>query len=134
MKNIEVKELKSLIELDSFRLIKHMWSLSNQNKFTKWGLIKHLIISTINKKWKVFIAVEAKNGKPQHLIGFSLTKKNFLYRIVINKRYRGFGIGKKLMPLFVNTTETNREKVVNFYKKMGYRVVGKKNDSYVLKK
>lgn len=128
---IKIREFKAwnLLSRKDSVIVKQMFGLSNKNKFTKWGFFKHLIISHFNKGWKTFVAME--KGE---VAGFSFTKKRFLYRLVVDAAYRGKGLGKKLIPKFINATETNRKNVVEFYKKMGYRVVAKKKGSFVLKK
>ena len=130
MEEIIVKEIKfGTLNLVSYPSYLGMYRLSNIDHFTKWGFFKHLILSTVIPSWKIYGAfVHGKLG------GFSFTKNKFLYRLIVDHQFRGKGLGKKLIPVFVNHTETNREEVVTFYTRMGYVVTGKRGKTYLLKK
>ena len=130
MEAILVKQIKGgVLNITSWHHYQQMLKLSNKNAFTQWGFLKHLAISTVLPSWKIFAALDHNK-----IAGFSFTKKRFLYRLVVSKSYRGKGLGKQLIPRFINSTETNREDVVAFYTKIGYKLVEKRGKSYILKK
>ena len=106
-----------------------IYKLSNKNKFTKWGFFKQIILSSLLKDWSINIAkVDNK------FAGFIFIRKNFIYRICVDKKYQGQGIGNKLIPSYAKSTETNRKKAVKFWKENGFRLIGYKKGVWKFEK
>ncbi len=95
--------------------------LSNKNKFTKLGVLKQIVLSSLLKDWNIDIA--KVDGK---LAGFIFIRKNSIYRICVDEKYGHQGIGAKLIPNYAKSTETNRKKAVKFWKENGFRLVSYK--------
>jgi len=108
-----------------YKLYKQAWWANTRNKKEIKKMLKHtdIIVGVINKKGK--------------LIGFARVLSDFVYKaeiydVIVDKKYRGKGVGKLLVKKIINHKKLKRVKQFNlqcldeitfFYKKFGFKIV-----------
>lgn len=138
MAKIKIKLTRGVGAADCRRLIVG----SEPWKSLGYGNKEALLISKFSKK-NFTLAALSQN----RVVGLIIFKKNFLFGnylnlLVVDQNYRGLGLGKKLMREFEKHTFTDSKNIyicvsdfnldaINFYKKIGYKKIGKIKDLIV---
>ena len=110
-----------------------MWRLSNKYNFSKVGFIKFFLGYHISKNYRLVYTV---NKKRDMVVGLNFIEYKRIKRLIVDKAFRGRGLGKKLIPKYCQLVYTdNKRRAVGFYEKMGFKVIGKRNDKvYIMKR
>lgn len=110
-----------------------MWNLSNKYRFSKVGFIKFLLGYLLLPSYKLVYELDKKSDK---VMGFNFIENKRIKRLVVGEKYRGKGIGKKLVPDYCTIVYTdNKRNAVGFYEKLGFRITGKKGKNvYIMRR